>query len=172
MSERLLFDFLKTNNIAYRLYEHQPVFTVGDIPVITAVDGVTTTAYAIPKPHFKTLFLKDNKDTFFLVSVIDDKRVDLKTLSDVLACARFSFGKPEALRELLRLTPGSVTPYGLLFDQQNKVTFVLDEDALANPCVSFHPMRNDMTIVSTPQDFLICLGKMGHQPQIIRIPVK
>ena len=78
----------------------------------------------------------------------------------------------EDLLDILKLTPGSVTPYGLLFDQQNKVTFILDEDSLINPWVSFHPMRNDMTIVTTLLDFLTCMKKMGHKAQVLYIPVK
>jgi Ala-tRNA(Pro) deacylase len=140
---------------------------------VTAVDHIPTTSEEVPKPHFKTLFLKDKKNNlFFLVSVIEDKRVDLKALSDVLECGRFSFGKPEELLELLKLTPGAVTPYGLLFDQEHKIKFVLDEDALMNSCVTFHPMRNDMTIVTSPQDFLTCIEKTGHRPWIIRIPIQ
>lgn len=172
MNEKQIFDFFKQHNIPYHVYEHQPVFTVNEAPVVTAIDGAETSSGVIPEPHFKTLFLQDNKGVFFLVSVVDDKRVDLKALSDVLGCARFSFGKAEDLLALLKLTPGSVTPYGLLFDEQHKVTFVLDEDALQHSSVSFHPMRNDMTIVTTPQDFLTCMQKMGHAPRVVRIPEK
>ena len=173
MNENLLFDFFKKHNISYNLYEHQPVFTVDDKPVVTAIDGVATLSGEVPKPHFKTLFLKDKKNnSFFLVSVIEDKRVDLKALSDVLECGRFSFGKEEELFKLLKLTPGSVTPYGLIFDEQHKITFVLDEGALTISSVGFHPLRNDMTIVTTPQDFLSCMEKMGYKTRIVCIPTK
>jgi Ala-tRNA(Pro) deacylase len=172
MAENLLFDFLKKHKIEYSLFEHQSVFTADDKPVVTAIDGVATSSDTIPEPHFKTLFLKDQKGKFFLVSVFQEKRVDLNALSVALECGRFSFGKAEDLLDLLKLTPGSVTPFGLLFDQQNKVTFVLDEDALINPLVSFHPMRNDMTIVTTLLNFLTCMEKMGHKASVVRIPEK
>ncbi len=171
MDEQVILNFLKDNNIAYHLYEHQPVFTVDDKPVVTAVDGVPSSA-AVPKPHFKTLFLKDKNSVFFLVAVIEDKRVDLRALSDALGSGRFSFGKPEELLEMLKLTPGAVTPFGLLFDKDHKILFVFDEDALSCATVSFHPMRNDMTLVLTPQDFLKSMEKMGYIPQIMNIPVK
>ena len=174
MNEKLLFDFLKIHKISYQLFEHQPVFTVDDNPIVTAVDGVAAKqSVSIPEPHFKSLFLKEKKGiAFFLVSVTQDKRVDLKTLSDVLGCGRFSFGKEEDLLSLLKLTPGSVTPYGLMFDEDNKVACVLDEDALKKSTVAFHPLRNDMTIVITPQAFLMCMEEMGHEPKVIKIPVK
>jgi Ala-tRNA(Pro) deacylase len=167
MNEQILFDFLKTHNIKYQLFKHQPVFTCEDKPVLIDSDVDT-----IPGLQSKNLFLKDLKNDFFLVSVPQDKRVDLKVLSIVLGCSRFSFGKPAELLELMNLTPGSVTPFGLMFDKQSKVTFVLDEDFLAASFVMFHPLRNDMTITLLPQDFLTCMVQMGHEARIIKIPVK
>ena len=173
MNEQLLFDFLKKHNITYRLYEHQPVFTVGEEPLITAIDGKkVTSSEEIPGAHFKTLFLKDKKGKLFLVSVTEEKRVDLKALSDTLSCSRFSFGKPELLLEKINLTPGSVSPYGLMFDKGNEITYALDEDALSHSHVTFHPLRNDMTIAVSVQDFLTCMDLLGHKPQIVRIPTR
>jgi Ala-tRNA(Pro) deacylase len=168
MNEKIVFDFLNANSIAYKLFRHQPVFTVEDKPML--IDSDVTT---IPGLQSKSLFLKDKKcGSFFLVSVSEEKRVDLKALGDALGGKRFSFGKEEELLEHLKVQPGSVTPFGLIFDEHKKVTFVLDEDFLTTSFVNFHPLRNDMTISLTPQDFLICSEKMGHQPLIIRIPVR
>jgi len=171
MNEKPLLEFLQNNTIPYRLFEHQPVFTVDEIAVVTQVDGIPSSE-ELPGAHFKTLFLKDKNYRFFLVSVTEEKRVDLKALSSVLGCGRFSFGKPAELLELLKLTPGAVTPYGLLFDEHNKLTFVLDEDALNHSHVGFHPLRNDMTVVTTTPDFLACIEKMGYKPHVVSIPTK
>jgi Ala-tRNA(Pro) deacylase len=168
MNEQLLFDFLRTNNIEYKLFKHQPVFRVGEEPVLIDSDVDT-----IPGAHSKNLFLKDPKNnSFFLVSVTQDKRVDLGALHKLLGCARFSFGKPEQLLELLKLTPGAVTPFGLMFDEQKKVTYILDEDFLAASFVNFHPLRNDMSISLAPQDFLASMEKLGHLPKIMHIPIQ
>lgn len=172
MISKIIFEFFKQHNVKYRLFEHQPVFTVDDNPIVTAVDGIVVTDVAIPKPHFKTLFLKDKDGKFFLISVIEDKRVNLNALSMALGCGRFSFGKAEELLDLMSLIPGSVTPFGLIFDKENKITFVLDEDASNHQFVSFHPMRNDMTVVLTGQDFMDCMGMLGHRPLFIKIPIK
>ena len=168
INETVLFDFLKAHHIDYQLYKHQPVFTTQDQPI-----GPTGEKITMPGIHSKNLFLVDKKNnTFFLVSVTQDKRVDLKALSAILGCSRFSFGKPEELLALLKIQPGSVTPFGLMFDQPPKVTFVLDEDFLSGEPINFHPLRNDMNIGMMPQDFLTCMEKMGHQPRIIKIPMQ
>lgn len=169
MNEKVVFDFLNSNNIKYQLFKHQPVFKAEDKPVLIDSPGVDV----IPGLQSKTLFLKDKKTgAFFLVSVAEQKKVDLKALSDLLDCNRFTFAKEEELLEILKLTPGSVTPFGLLFDVQKKVTFVLDEEFLQVSLITFHPMRNDMTVALAPQDFLICMEKIGHQPKIIQVPIQ
>ncbi|MFA5075187.1 MAG: YbaK/EbsC family protein [Candidatus Babeliales bacterium] len=167
MNEQILFDFLKNNNIEYKLFKHQPVFKAEDKPVLSENYATKT----IPGLQSKNLFLKDKNNNFFLVSVAEDKKVDLKTLNVILGCGRFSFGKAEELLELLKLTPGSVTPLGLLFDEQKKVTFVLDEDFIKAGSAAFHPLRNDMTVTFDIKSFLTCMNKMGHEPKIIGIPV-
>ncbi len=172
MQEQLLFNFFQQHTIDYQLYEHQPIFTCDDKPVVTAINGIPTVGVSVPKPHFKTLFLQDKKGDFFLVSVIAAKRVDLRALSLTLGCQRLSFGKAEELYEHLKLTPGSVTPFGLMFDTHAKILCALDEDALSHPWVSFHPLRNDMTVTMAPHVFLTCMEKMGHHTQPIRIPIQ
>ncbi|MCF7799995.1 prolyl-tRNA synthetase associated domain-containing protein [Candidatus Babeliales bacterium] len=167
MNKQILFDFLKNNNIEYKLFKHQPVFKTEDKLIFTQDYGIDT----IPGLQSKNLFLKDKNNKFFLVSVAEDKRVDLKALNIILGCGRFSFGKAEELFELLKLTPGSVTPLGLLFDEQKKVNFVLDEDFIKNGTAAFHPLRNDMTVTFDIKSFLTCMKKMEHEPKIIQVPI-
>ncbi len=164
--EKILLDFFATHNIAYKLYKHQPLFTCADQPILIGSDEKV-----MPGINTKNLFLKDKKNkTLYLVSVTQDKRVDLKALSKQLECAGFGFGTPEELLEVLKLTPGTVNPFSLIFDQHNKVTYVLDEDVLKAPSVNFHPLRNDMNVNLTPQAFLTCMEKLGHTPRVIKIP--
>jgi len=167
MNEQLLFEFFKVNQIPYTLFKHQPLFTTEDQPVLIDSDLDT-----IPGLQSKNLFLKDQKNLHFLVSTTEDKRVDLKALSQAVDCGRFSFCKPEELMEYLQLTPGSVTPFGLMFDKQKKVSFILDQDFLKADLVIFHPLRNDMNVTLKPQVFLSAMEKLGHPARIIPIPVK
>jgi GrpB-like predicted nucleotidyltransferase (UPF0157 family) len=164
--QQQLFDFLNKHAIEYQLFKHQPVFTVEDRPVLEGYD-----VDELPGAQSKNLFLKAGKrGPFFLVSVLEHKKVDLKALSRVLNCDRFSFGRAEDLLSYLQLTPGSVTPFGLMFDTQRCVTFVLDEDFLKADCVVFHPLSNDMSIALTPDNFLRCMNFMGHDVRVICIP--
>ena len=169
MNEHQVFDFLSSHHIEHKVFRHQPVFTTNDIPVLIDSGDVTK----LPGLIFKTLFLKDKKaNALYLVSVSEEKRVDMKALSEQLGTGRFSFGSSDELMQYLKLTPGSVNPFALLVDTEKKVTFILDEDATKASFVNFHPMRNDMNITLTPKAFLECMEKMDHFPRITRIPVQ
>ena len=58
------------------------------------------------------------------------------------------------MKEILDLTPGSVTPFGLLNDQENIVDFYLDYKLLKFDIVNFHPLINTSTIGLKISDFL------------------
>ena len=66
----------------------------------------------IPRAYSKNLFLKDKKQNFF-VSVINHKRVDLN-LYPRHSVKVVSFANEDELFTLLKLTPGAMTPYGLI----------------------------------------------------------
>jgi Ala-tRNA(Pro) deacylase len=156
-----LFSLFETHGISFTNHTHPPLFSVGDSEKYgVKLDGMDS----------KNLFLKDKKDNFVLVSVLNFKRVDLKVFSKRYGNGAFSFAKPEDLKEVLELQPGSVTPYGLINDPQHKVKFMLDEDFLKHDLINFHPLRNDMTVSVSPGEFLRFCTVIGRRPTIIQIP--
>jgi Ala-tRNA(Pro) deacylase len=161
MNDQALIHFLKAHQFNFHIHKHEPVFTVAEGMHLTEI---------IPGPHCKSLFLKDQKNSYFLLSLQDSKRVDLKALALIFATGRLSFGKPHDLLEKLQLTPGSVTPYGLLFDTHQQVSFFIDEDLLTFDVTNFHPMRNDMTLSMPTADFLRFFEVINHPPCIVKIP--
>src|SRR3954463_16216517 len=99
-----LFAFLDRLGIAHTTVTHPPLFTVEQSQALRGT---------IPGGHTKNLFLKDKKDTVFLVVAPEDAKVDLKTLHHRLGAGRFSFGSAELMRELLGVEPGAVTAFGV-----------------------------------------------------------
>lgn len=161
MFDQTLIAFLTQHKFQFHVHEHEPVFTV---------DEGLHLHDLIPGPHCKSLFLKDHKNNFVLLSLQEEKRVNLKALSTVVNKGRLSFAKPAELLDLLKLTPGSVTPYGLLFDEQKRVAFFLDEDLLQHDITNFHPMRNDMTLSMPVESFLQFFTLINHMPTIVKVP--
>lgn len=164
MSHQQLFDLFNQCNIDFTNHEHEPVFTVEEGLHLQKI---------IPGAHSKNLFLRNKKKSFYcLVSVIEDKIVDIKKLSDELGEGRLSFGSPEDMLAKINLTPGSVSPYGLIFDKEKSLAFILDKDFLNFEYINFHPLKNDMTVTVLTRDFMKFIEHIGHQLTIKEIPTK
>jgi Ala-tRNA(Pro) deacylase len=144
--------------IAARTHEHPPVFTVEEAQLHTR---------HLPGGHCKNLFLKDKKDRLWLVTCLDEQRVDLNRLSRLLGAARFSFGKADLLAEVLGVTPGSVTPLALVNDPDRRVTAVLDTKLLTHELVNCHPLENDATVTLKSADLLRFIRETGHEPVLV-----
>ena len=150
-----LFDRL---GISHRTLEHPAVFRVGEGDEIKA---------ALPGGHTKNLFLKDAKDQLWLVSALQDARIDLKALPRAIGAARLSFGSAELMEETLGVTPGSVTAFGLINDADHRVRLVLDAGLAASDPVNFHPLTNTATTAISQADFRRLLAAIGVEPMIV-----
>jgi Ala-tRNA(Pro) deacylase len=148
--------------IAHKTYTHPPVFTVAEA---VALRG------QLPGGHCKSLFLKDKKGGLWLVVTLEECRVDLKRLADVLAAPRFSFGNAELLYEVLGVRPGSVTPFALVNDRGHRVTIVLDRAMLGHDPLNYHPLENDRTTAISPADLLRFIAACGHTPRILDLDI-
>ncbi len=150
-----LFDRLR---IAHRTLEHPPVFRVGEGDEAKA---------QLPGGHTKNLFLKDAKGQLWLISALQDARIDLKALPAAIGSARLSFGSAAALEAALGVTPGSVTAFALINDPGHRVRFVLDAALAAADPVNFHPLTNTATTALSQAGFRRFLDALGVVPQIV-----
>jgi Ala-tRNA(Pro) deacylase len=137
---------------------HPPVFTVAEAKALRG---------ALPGGHCKSLFLKDKRGQLVLLVCLEDRALDLKRLDRRLGTARFSFGSPELLREVLGVEPGSVTPFGLINDLGRRVRVVLDRRMLEQDPLNYHPLRNDATTRIRPADLICFIEACGHAPEVV-----
>lgn len=158
-----VYSFLKNLNIEFELYEHLPIFTVEEGEIYWAEINAT---------HCKNLFFRDKKGKqHYLVVLRSDKQLDIKQLNSNLAGdnERLSFASPERLMKYLQLTPGSVSPFGLINDEQNHVVLFIDSDLKHAEKLSFHPNINTLTVVVSQNDFQCFLANIGNRFQYISI---
>jgi len=155
-----LFAFLDRLGIAHASVTHPPLFTVEQSQALRG---------AIPGGHTKNLFLKDKKDSVFLVVALEDARVDLKTLHHRLGASRFSFGSAALLEELLGVSPGAVTAFGAINDTAARVNVVLDAGLMEHETINCHPLVNTMTTSIGRDDLVKFLDATGHVPRIERV---
>ena len=144
-SKKLVDLFIK-ENIKFKITSHPAFFTVKESKSFKQnIEGA----------HTKNLFLKNKKNKFFLLSCKDDTIIDLKKLKKNSLFGNISFASESNLKNYLNLTPGSVNPFGLLFDLNNIVNFYLDIKLLKYDVVNFHPMINTSTVSLNTSDFIL-----------------
>jgi Ala-tRNA(Pro) deacylase len=153
-----LFAFFDKLGIAHSTVEHKPLFTVEDGRDVW---------HAIPGLHCKNLFLKDKKDKIWLVVMPGDKRAEIGRIEKEIGAGRLSFGKPELLLEVMGLTPGSVTPFGLINDNVRRITVVLDGAILKSEKVNFHPLHNAASTTIASADLLKFIKSLSYAPVIL-----
>jgi Ala-tRNA(Pro) deacylase len=153
-----LFTFLDSLGIAHKTMTHPPLFTVEQSQALRGT---------IPGGHTKNLFVKDKKDTVFLLVAGEDALIDLKSMHRLLgASGRFSFGSADLMRELLGVEPGSVTPFGAINDNGGRVNVVLDRAMMGHDILNYHPLINTMTTSIRSADLVRFLEATGHDPRI------
>ena len=156
-----LFAFLDRLGIAHRTVTHPPLFTVEESQALRG---------QIPGGHTKNLFLKDKKDTLYLVVALENAMVELKSLHRRLgASGRFSFGSAELLRATLGVDPGAVTPFAALNDTERCVAVILDAGMMMHATLNYHPLRNTMTTSIGRDDLIKFLDATGHPPLIAAV---
>jgi Ala-tRNA(Pro) deacylase len=69
----------------------------------------------------------------------------------------------------LGLTPGSVSPFGLVNDPDRHVRVYLDRDLKSASRISFHPNINTATVVIRFADFERFLAASGHQVRYVDV---
>lgn len=161
LSPQDLLKKLEELNFKTTTHEHEAVFTV---------DESSKIKQDIPGGHTKNLFLKDKKGNFFLVVAEGSAQIKLNSIHGLIgAKGRVSFGKPEALMELLGVKPGSVTAFAPINDTENKVSVIIDEPLLRYDLINCHPLTNEMTTTISREDLLQFLNHVNHEPQIIQV---
>lgn len=130
--------------VRYERYEHPPVFTAED---------AAQHWNAIAGTQCKNLFLRNKKgDRHYLAILEISRRADLKEIVKLVGDDRLSFGSPERLRRALGLTPGSVSPFGLLNDEDGSVRVLIDSALKGADRLIFHPNINTASVVMSWTD--------------------
>jgi Ala-tRNA(Pro) deacylase len=156
--------------VATRLTELGIAFERHAHPAVATVDEAVQHWGAIDATHCKNLFLRNQKgNRHYLVVLLHAKRADLRAVADQIADGKLSFASPERLNTHLGLTPGSVSPFGLINDNARAVRVVLDRDLKTASRVSFHPNINTRTYVIATDDFMRFLAASGHTVQFVTI---
>ena len=136
---------LKERKCEFEIHNHEALFTVEDSNKLRG---------KIKGSHSKNLFLKNKKNNFYLISCEEHEQINLKKISKMLSLGNISFAKEEYLKKYLGIKPGSVSPFALLNDQKNSVTFYLEKNLYESELINFHPLINTLTITMLTNTFI------------------
>src|SRR5215208_5851994 len=161
MNEDAVYARLAALGISYERHEHPPAASVEDAEKHWV--GIDAT-------HCKNLFLRNQKgNRHYLVVLIASKKADLRAVADQIGDGKLSFASPERLMTHLGLTPGSVSPFGLINDRDHSVHVALDRDFQAAARLAFHPNINTATFTVACTDFKKFLDACGNTVQHVSI---
>ena len=160
MNKQETYDYLTSRGVRFEITEHEAVFNMEEL---------NSVELPYPDRDAKNLFVRDDKKrNYYLLTVKGDKKVDLKAFQQTFGTRKLSFGSAEDLLALLGLTPGSVTPLGLLNDEERKVTLDLDRFFLGG-LVGVHPNDNRATVWLKAEDLVRVLEDHGSPVQVVEI---
>ena len=159
--EAAVVERLRALGLVFERFEHPPIATVEEAKRYWA--GIDAT-------HCKNLFLRNQKgDRHYLLIALHTKRVDLRAAANHIGDGKLSFASPERLMKYLGVTPGSVSPFGLIHDRERHVRVFLDSGLQAASRVSFHPNDNTVTLTITFADFERFLAACGNPARYIEV---
>ena len=84
---------------------------------------------------------------------------EFSEIIQILELGNISFARDLYLKNILGVNPGSVTPFGLINDQESRIKFFLDKKILYHKKVNFHPLVNTSTISLDTKEFLLFMKK-------------
>lgn len=154
-----LFARLDELGLTHKTVGHEALYTVEQSRALRGdLDGA----------HIKNLFLRDKKRRMWLVTVLENREMDLKALRHRIgAQGNLSFGNADLLMQHLGVIPGAVTPFSVINDRNGAVTMVLDKALTEFDPVNAHPLRNDRTTAISPDDLVAFLQAENHAPLVL-----
>ncbi|MEQ9695330.1 prolyl-tRNA synthetase associated domain-containing protein [Shimia sp. SDUM112013] len=161
VSSDALLDQLRALGLTFTYHEHIPLRTVDEAKGVErglVEDGETPF-------RVKNLYLRDKKKRNYLVTLEQDREIDLKALGARLGVGNLSFGSADRLMENLGIRPGAVSPLAMVTGQEKGVRFFMDAAARDADRIYMHPLVNDRTIGMTPVDLMTFFDRIGVAPE-------
>jgi Ala-tRNA(Pro) deacylase len=136
--ESVLLQTLQNLNISFKQYEHKAVFTCDECHDVDVWEDI----------HVKSLLVTDDKKTkLYMVVLPENYRLNTNHFAKYLGHKKLSFVNAEVMQATIGVTPGSVSPFALLYNKERNIPLYL-ESSLKGKRLGFHPLRNTSTITT------------------------
>jgi len=156
-----VYKILDKLNIPFEYIEHPPAPTI-EI-AMKYWDGHDAT-------HCKNIFFRNHKGNKHYLVILDCKQnLKISDLEHRLKQGKLSFASEKRLQKYLKLTPGSVTPLGLINDTENHVHIFFDKNLLKTEKISFHPNINTASLIFKFDDFMKFMEYSNNSYEFIEL---
>lgn len=152
---------LQELGITFDVVEHPPAFTTEQADCyIEGMEGVRT----------KSMFLTNRKKTQYYLLIMDDKkRLDMDDFKVQVGADRIRMASLESLAEKMNLPAGTVSPFGLLNNEEKDIQVYFDKEIINEERMTFHPNTNEKTIFISTQDLFKFLQDLGYSYQVLEL---
>lgn len=152
---------LQELGITFDVVEHPPAFTTEQADsYIEGMEGVRT----------KSMFLTNRKKTQYYLLIMDDKkRLDMDDFKVQVGANRIRMASLDSLAEKMNLPAGTVSPFGLLNNEEKDIQVYFDKEIIDEERMTFHPNTNEKTIFISTQDLFKFLQDLGYSYQVLEL---
>ena len=159
--QQQVYDYLASCGITFDYYEHPEAPTIEIASQFYRGEGTVLC---------KNLFFRNHKGNKHYLVIMDSRHnMDIHDIEHKLHQGKLSFASPERMMKYLGLEPGSVSPFGLINDEEHHVHLFLDENLKDAESLSFHPNDCRGTVVISREAFKQYLDGIGNTYEYIKL---
>jgi len=159
--QKELYEVLAELDIQFEYHEHPPLATIEEA-IVHWKD--------YDSGRCKNIFFRNHKgNRHYLVILEHLRKLDIHDLEKRLRQGKLTFASDARLKKYLGLEPGSVSPFGLINDQDNHVHLFIDDKLKEYERLTFHPNVNTASLVISKSDFLRFLEYSGNTWEFLKL---
>jgi Ala-tRNA(Pro) deacylase len=159
--DQSVYSVLQQLNISFEYLEHPPAPTIE----IAKKYWAGTDAQ-----HCKNLFFRNHKGNKHYLVIFDcNQQLSIHSIEQMLKQGKLTFASEERMIKYLGLKPGSVSPFGLIYDSSAHVHVFIDENLQKAKRLSFHPNDNVASLIISFSDFIKYLDSRGNLYEFIKL---
>lgn len=159
--QKELYQFFEEHHISFQYYGHKEAGTI---------EQALEVWKGIEAAKCKNIFFRNHKgNQHYLVILEHTRQLDIHQLEKNLKQGKLTFASGKRLLHHLGVTPGSVSPFGLIHDKDKHVVVFIDKVLEEAERISFHPNDNRATVVVSNHDFKRFLNLCGNKFEYIEL---
>jgi Ala-tRNA(Pro) deacylase len=156
-----LYQLLERLNISFEYLEH---------PAAPTIEIAIQYWAGHDAKHCKNLFFRNHKGNRHYLVILDcEQDMDIHSIEKQLRQGKLSFASEQRMMKYLGVTPGSVTPFGLINDEEHHVHVFLDKNLQKAERLSFHPCINTASLIVSKDDFIRFMDYTQNQYEWIEL---